>query len=485
MNVLFLLVLFVPLLIYLGDGKWRESLVYCLVIGFAQDPLRKIAPNQPVAYVGLVLVGILLTAVILYNRIGRVSLPQLFSGQQQLITAVNLFLALLVLQTLNSFLGLSSWYHTVIGIGFYSAPLITMWLGFQFGLKPAAIQRFLQIYIGLALFFAFTLLLAYQGYKGPLFSEVTGGVQILVAGVGYVQGYTGFWRSSEVAGWHLATCACFIFILAVQRRKPLPIALGSALVITLMVIATLTGRRKALAMVGAFLAFFSLLIAWRGDPRVRNSVIGGVFGGVALLYLLVSVGGNPIGGGTSGAFLERGLSVWGDLYARLVTFGSASVNIALQASGVLGAGVGAAAQGAASLGQGMQGNFGAGEGGLAKIIFELGAMGFLLLLVTIGLLAQLFLRIVGQLRYAPPSYGLLNLGLLAYLIANVLNFTSASQVYGDPFVLIILGLSAGFILAAPPVIQAHLREQRELAEALTAVSASTLPAPAPPRVSHS
>jgi hypothetical protein len=74
------------------------------------------------------------------------------------------------------------------------------------------------------------------------------------------------------------------------------------------------------------------------------------------------------------------------------------VNIALQASGVLGAGVGAAAQGAASLGQGMQGNFGAGEGGLAKIIFELGAMGFLLLLVTIGLLAQLFLRIVGQLR---------------------------------------------------------------------------------------
>jgi hypothetical protein len=133
----------------------------------------------------------------------------------------------------------------------------------------------------------------------------------------------------------------------------------------------------------------------------------------------------------------------------------------------------------------MQGKFGAGEGGLAKIIFELGAMGFLLLLVTIGLLAQLFLRIVGQLRYAPPSYGLLNLGLLAYLIANVLNFTSASQVYGDPFVLIILGLSAGFILAAPPVIQAHLREQRELAEALTAVSASTLPAPAPPRVSHS
>jgi hypothetical protein len=485
MNVLFLLVLFLPLLIYLGDGKWRESVVYCLVIGFVQDPLRKIAPNQPVLYVGLVLFGIVLTAVILYNRIGRVSLPQLFSGQEQLITAVNLFMGLLVLQTLNSFLGLSSWYHTLIGIGFYSAPLITVWLGFQFGLKPAAIQRFLIVYIGLALAFAFTLLLAYQGYKGPLFSEVTGGVQILVAGVGYVQGYTGFWRSSEVAGWHLATGACFVFILAVQRRKPLPIALGSALVVTLMVIATLTGRRKSVAMVGAFLASFSLLIAWRGDSKVRSSVIGGVFGGAALIFLLVSVGGNPVGGGTSVAFVERGLTVWGDLYSRLVTFGSASVNIALQASGVLGAGVGAAAQGAASLGQGMQGNFGAGEGGLAKIIFELGAAGFLLMVVMIGLLAKLFIRIIGQLRYAPPSYGLLNLGLVAYLIANVLNFTTASQVYGDPFVLIILGLSAGFILAAPPVIQAHLHEQRELADRLPPVGASNLPAPAPPSVSRS
>jgi hypothetical protein len=108
MSVLFLVVLFVPLLIYLGDGKWREAIVYCLVIGFAQDPLRKIAPNQPALYVGLVLIGILLTSVILYNRIGQVSLPQLFSGQQQLISVVNLFLALLVLQTINSLLTLSS-----------------------------------------------------------------------------------------------------------------------------------------------------------------------------------------------------------------------------------------------------------------------------------------------------------------------------------------------------------------------------------------
>ncbi len=484
MNVLFLLVLFVPLLIYLGDGKWREAVVYCLVIGFVQDPLRKIAPNQPALYVGLVLLGIVLTAVFLYNRIGHINLPQLFNGQQQLISTVNLFLALLVLQTFNSLLTLNSWYHTLIGVGFYSAPLITMWLGFQFGLKPAAIQRFLQVYIGLGFLFAFTLLLAYQGYQGPLFSEVTGGVQILVAGVGYLQGYTGFWRSSEVAGWHLASCACFLFILAVQRRKPLPIAIGSALVITLMVIATLTGRRKAVAMVGAFLATFGLLIAWRGDPRVRFSVLAGILGGVAILYLAVTFGGNPLSGGTSGAFVERGLTVWGDLYSRLVTFGGSTANVALQASGALGYGVGAVAQGAASLGQG-EGNSGAAEGGLGKIIFELGAAGFLLMLLTISLLTQFFFRIVRQLRYAPPSYGLLNLGLLAYLAANVLNFTSASQVYGDPFVLIILGLSAGFILAAPPVIQAYLREQRALAERLPATSPPALPAPAPPGVSHS
>jgi hypothetical protein len=33
---------------------WRKGLMLCVLIGVAQDPLRKLAPNQPVYYVLLV-----------------------------------------------------------------------------------------------------------------------------------------------------------------------------------------------------------------------------------------------------------------------------------------------------------------------------------------------------------------------------------------------------------------------------------------------
>lgn len=105
---LLLILLLLPLAVLLADGNWRASLLYSVVIGFLQDPLRKITPDQPALYVGLVLVGMVLTALVLYSRIGRLNLDPLFSGDRQLIGIVEIFLALLLIQTLNSFLTVGS-----------------------------------------------------------------------------------------------------------------------------------------------------------------------------------------------------------------------------------------------------------------------------------------------------------------------------------------------------------------------------------------
>jgi hypothetical protein len=455
------LLLLLPLGFLLAEGRWRDGVLFSVVIGFLQDPLRKITPDQPGLFVGIVLVGISLTAITLYNRLGRLELPPLFSNDQRLIGVLEAFLALLALQTLNGLVQVGSPALTFLGLGFYLAPILALWVGFQFALQPAAVKRFLQIYIGMALLFAVTLLLSYRGIESPLFEEVGGGVQINVVELGaMMQGFVGFWRSSEIAAWHLGAAACFLMILAVSSRNPTLIGIAFVLAAALLVLSTLTGRRKVLTLVGGFVGFFALLIAWRGDPRVRSNILLGLGSGGLLLGLLVSLGADPTKETTLGAMITRTTRVWEEVGDRFNVLGYNAIVASLDAAGPFGFGIGASLQGADSLG--IRANVGtwAAEGGLGKIASELGLAGIALFAVIVVLFGALFWRIMRQLRYAPAGYGLLNFGLTAFLAANLPNFSVAGQVYGDPFVLTVMGLCAGFVLASPVVLQAHLQSQR-------------------------
>jgi hypothetical protein len=459
--LLLLLILLLPLAIFLADGNWRDSLIYSVVIGFLQDPLRKITPDQPSLYVGLVLIGVVLTALLLYSRTGRLSLEPLFSGDRQLIGVVEIFIALLLLQILNSFLNLGSLTLTMVGAGFYFAPLIALWLGYQFALQPASVRRFVNTYLFMAFAFAFTVFLSFRGLNSDLFKEVGSGLLINFTELGTMQqGYVGLWRSSEIAAWHIATACCFLLILAVSSRRPNLISLAGLVVVALLVLSSVTGRRKVLTLVTSFVGFYSLMIALRGDSRIRGNVLAG-FGGVGLmLSLLISFGANPADSGTLGGFVRRTASVWENVDERLQTVGFSTIGAALEAAGPFGFGVGAAAQGAASLGIRVNQATWAAEGGFGKISAELGLAGIAIFAMIIVLLSLLYWRIIGQLRFAPPSYSLLNLGLLSFLAANLPNFAVASQAYGDPFILCLLGLSAGFVLASPTVLSAHLQAQQ-------------------------
>lgn len=479
---LLLILLLLPLAIFLADGNWRDSLLYSVVIGFLQDPLRKITPDQPALYVGLVLIGMVLTALTLYSRIGRLNLEPLFSGDRQLVGVVEIFLTLLLIQTLNSFLSIGSLTLTLIGLGFYLAPLVALWLGFQFALQPSAVQRFFRVYLVMAISYAITLVMSFRGVISPFFKEVGDGVLINIVELGIMQqGYVGLWRSSEVAAWHIGAACCFIMVLGVSSRRSNWIAISSIAVVVLLVVSTLTGRRKVLTLVAGFLGVYSLLVGLRGDTRVRTSVLAGVGGGGIVLSLLLSLQGNPTASGTLGGFVRRTAGVLEYVDDRFNSLGFNAVGSALEAAGPFGFGVGALAQGAVSLGIRVSGKgTWASEGGLGKIAGELGLAGIALFGIIIVLLAILYWRIVQQLRFAPPSYSLLNLGLIAFLTANLPNFAVASQIYGDPFVLSVIGLTAGFVLASPNVIQSHLQAQhKQAAGQRTALP----PAPsAPPKV---
>jgi hypothetical protein len=201
--------------------------------------------------------------------------------------------------------------------------------------------------------------------------------------------------------------------------------------------------------------------------------------GIAL-SLLLSLQGNQADTGTLGGFVRRTLNVVEFVDDRFNTLGFNAIGAALEAAGPFGFGVGALAQGAVSLGIRVRGGTWASEGGLGKIAAELGIAGIALFGLIVVLLSILYWRIVVQLRFAPPNYSLLNLGLIAFLAANLPNFAVASQIYGDPFVLSVLGLVAGFVLASPTVIQTYLQGQHQRLPSQGALPPKPLPpSPAP------
>ena len=61
------------------------------------------------------------------------------------------------------------------------------------------------------------------------------------------------------------------------------------------------------------------------------------------------------------------------------------------------------------------------------------------------------LRLTTQ-AFAQPSLMFLGLGLAIFLLVNLMTFSVASQVYGDLFILIVLGLCSGFLFALPKLV---------------------------------
>jgi O-antigen ligase len=127
--------------------------------------------------------------------------------------------------------------------------------------------------------------------------------------------------------------------------------------------------------------------------------------------------------------------------------------------GFLGAGLGVGTQGTQHFGGGGA-MAGAAEGGLGKIAVELGIPG---LLVT-GWIAILTVRYFWKiLRFATRHsrrLGRLSFGLFSFLVANVAGFSVATQAYGDLFILLILALTVGSLLAVPMLVEREVRARQ-------------------------
>lgn len=469
---LLLVLLLAVLALALLSGDWRLGLLLTVVIGFAQDPIRKLTPGQPGLYVGLALVAFTASAaVLLQRRRGRFELPLMFPSTPALRQWLPVFVLLIALQAAHSLFRWGIPARTLIGMGFYLSPLIGVWVGFQVGRFQPFLRRLLQIYLFGTAIFGFTALLDYLGTEIPLFDAVGGGQLIHFRYGFYTTGAIGLWRSTDIAAMHLTIGSCLALVFAVSGSSSFQRNAWLWLSGILALISLLTGRRKAIVQVVVFVGLFFWLLARYGPTRSRQQLFGVVISAIGITSMVFLLDPSEFLGDDFGEYVGRAATAPGDIWERFNVLGFNAFARGLEISNGIGLGVGTLAQTGDA---GVAAVSGAGfsfvsESGLGKVTAELGLPGILLLLLLgLGLFAAVH-HALRLMRYLPPSISVFEIGLLAFALSNLPFFSAAAGVYGDPFVLILCGICFGSVFAIPTLFTQRLR----LAQSTTPV---TLPA---------
>ena len=457
----------VVLVFQLLQGAWRPSLPLVLLLGFLQDPLRKSLPGQPPLTVGLVLLAAVACAAVLLARRGGLELPLLQATLPALGQWLPLYVTLLLLQGLHGLVRFGQPLLSLIGVGFYGAPLLGLWLGFEVASEPPLLQQLLRLYVLFSIPAALAVWLSHLGVDHPLLREVGGGILIHFRSGLSLYGACGFWRTSEVAAWHLAAAACLALVLAtVAEDRPTVLAYG-LLALVFAALSTLTGRRKAQVLVLLFVLLDALLLQRWLRPPWRGWLLGNLLT-LAGLSALASVLLLPhLGAGTLDPYLQRSLSARGELWDRFSVLGLAASGRAVELAGLFGLGAGAAAQTGVldfrritQMGSSL---VFVSESGFGKLVAELGLLGVGVLLAGLVLLVVLVRRNLSLLGALPQSWIHLHVGLLAFALVNIPFFAAASGIYGDPFVLLLLSLAFGSLLAVPLLVaRTHANELQRL-----------------------
>jgi hypothetical protein len=205
----------------------------------------------------------------------------------------------------------------------------------------------------------------------------------------------------------------------------------------------------ALTLFVGFYAFFFTYF-WAAMRRVTGVIVTIAVAGTVFVAAQ---------GDDSSPFVRRGLTVFDEVDDRFTTAVDL-FNAAISRQGLLGAGAGVAAQGTQYYGSGADVG-GAAESGIGRIATELGLPGLAISVWLINAVARhlsrLFRRIPSQLSSLPT----LMAGIAALVVANGATFMVATQLYGDLFILLLLGLCTGFLFAGE-----HLSHQQLIGEAV-------------------
>ena len=440
--------------------RWRFTLTAVLIIGFTQDPFRKLIAGEPRIFV--VMVGVVFASGLLslLAKKGVQGLTEpFFKWSADLRLPLTIFLLVLIVQFFHSFFRFGNPVVSIIGLLSYGAPFLAVALGYFWATHLHEVRQFFKLYVAIGIVVAISIGLSFQGYQWDVFNEVGIGLKIYDMGT-VLLSHAGLMRTGEIAAWHIATCACLMMILFFTAKRKGSTSLLAICLIALMIAIFLTGRRKMFMLFSLFVVFYIFGIAYfRRGVAVGYIITGAIITFVGWLVVEVVFPGGY--GDSINNYIARGTTVYTDATGRFVDIGINPIYWAYNRVGLFGGGLGIGSQGASYYGAGNLAG-GSGEGGLGKIMVELGLPGLLVILWLglSGLRYVIKILKLASMQTKEPRWLVFALGLATLLFVNVLTFSVATQLYGDIFILIMLGTIAGFLLAVPRMIALSVASQK-------------------------
>ena len=470
----YLLLLLVAVSSFVAISNWRKGVFMMILIGAVQDPVRKLTPGAPgylVLSTTVVFFAVIIGAYLKRER----PWPWFRRSYGKLSFAVRLFLISLIpagLMTLS--LGLLGALQLIlIGLLSYFTLIFGWLIGFSFVNKPNELRKVFVFYcVVTAVMLIGTPLEYFNLFQGSpaLGTKALNMEWIRYTGDAVLRLIAGFYRSPDVMGWHAVVAAMLSVTLALANRG-MKRLLWIVIAAWCIAAAMLCGRRKMVLM----LPFFSMVLLWlylQARHKSRAITIIGILIGVLLFgYWVYEFMGRD--SGLEGYYFRR----FGELPERVKAHGFDSVIDTYLQSGFFGEGLGTASTGAHHLTAERPSTW--QEGGLDRLMVELGVPGFLcFLFLAYRLLRTVLHTAIHRITQKSADYALMS-GLAALFVANAGSFIVSHQIFGDPFVMTFFSFLTGLLLSAGRVKPAGQQEQ---AVASTALGQGRWVSPAMPKV---
>ncbi|MDB9304565.1 hypothetical protein PN488_09255 [Nodularia spumigena CS-591/12] len=427
--------------------NWENSFLLITVCGFLQDPLRKIIPGEPVFLTTLA--ALCLTAVFVKLKLKRSSPTLLspFKNQQNIQSVVVTYILIVVIQGILGYLRYNNPIMLAIGLLSYLIPFPILWVTWYANKKFLVVINQAKIYVIFGIIVAFTIFLSYLGFNWK-FIQPVGEAMLISSDYGPLLSHSGLMRSGEIATWHIATAGSILLGYLIYKNNLIWYTIFLPILGGMFVSGLLTGRRKFIAQIVVFLFVYLMLYFYFQSKKIVNNNIfyfSFLITGLLTFMYFFPLDLNLISNPNLEPYLARGQTVVAD--DRLVSLGFNSIFWAINRFGYFGIGAGTAGLGMAHFGGVVDGAGGAGEGGLGKIVVELGIPGLIIIVYLLFKLLWVFWKNL-KLSFAvnKGEFSCLNLIYFSLLIANVPMFISSSLLFGDLFILIIIGMFMGNLL---------------------------------------
>lgn len=447
MTPAFLLVLFAAVGVMLALGNWRLGLPFCILVGLLQDPIRKITTGTP-AYLQLTFLPIMLAMLVSLFQTQRPILT-IRRDFPRLFAAATFFVCCLLTSTIITLsYGLQALPLALLGLFSYGGTLPAMLLGYCYLRRDYdELERPITYFaICSSVLLTGVFLQYYSVDLGmPLLGAIdpTAGIRRWYSQSDWVIMLSGFHRTGEVMGWHAATTFIMTIFLGCRRPSRAPIWLIPAAGSLICVL--LSARRKMLLIIVCFLVGFIYF-----SYRKRNRVVMYVFtAAIVLLPFLIAF--------VPDEYLQTATTTVTSASGRIGTAWGGSTWLP-SIVGPFGYGVGTKTQGMQHLGLAVETPL--AEGGLDKVLIELGFIGAIAF-VIVGITLFRESIHVYQLARSARLEGMGVSAVFAFIYSQIVTFFTAFQVFGDPLIIFCIGFCIGLMLGGK-----RLAFRRQRAEAI-------------------